>query len=349
MGYRELIQTPLNSGKTKSRSFLCTHQLVDRILPRRQVAVFKGNCKPQTQAKNAVEKIETNFSDIDRTTSSKEDKSSFQTSTKITVELMRGTTGVCDEEESKYRYRHAAKKSLNVSRKSTSNPVTRSLKPENFRGQALPISSPTTHRQALRSDNHRGKSLPTIRSAPAATRSSWRTQLPQLFALYEQQLCPSYRPSAKPPPVPEPVVTLVQDSSSGSRRMRRYSTGRRMSVASTATCSAFDQSIRPHHSHGKPRQRAKGNRRLSLAEGKKDFDQGSMGTWAVRRFLRRSLPDEILEDHEAQDETILNKLPFVTTLPDFPRSSKKLARRNSITLKDIGTEVKLAKGISDHD
>ncbi|XP_019643919.1 PREDICTED: uncharacterized protein LOC109484986 [Branchiostoma belcheri] len=341
MGYRESIKTPVNSPESR-RSFQCSHRVPEscRILPRRQVAVFRGTLQ-QANAEDIVQKMKPrtslmkpNFSEEKRTSRSKEDHTSSQTSTKD--EIMRGTTAVCDRTE-RNGYKQTVKNNVDASRKSASTSATRSLKTEHVRRQAQHISSPTTHRQAPSSHHgkHRGKTLSTTRSAPAAGRSSWRTQLPQLFLLYERQLCVSYRPSAVPPPVPEPVIPVVpSNSSSSSRRMRRYSTGRRMSVASTATCSAFDQSIRPQHAHGKPRQQRPKARRLSLhsADGRKDADRGNMGTWAVRRFLRRSLPDEILEDHEAQDEAMLEKLPFVTTLQDITKPSKKATRRNSVVL-----------------
>ncbi|XP_078695211.1 uncharacterized protein LOC144924133 [Branchiostoma floridae x Branchiostoma belcheri] len=339
MGYRESIKTPVNSPESR-RSFQCSHRVPDscRILPRRQVAVFRGTLQ-QTNAEDIVQKMKPrtslmkpNFSEEKRTTRSREDHTSSQTSTKD--EIMRKATAVCDRTE-RNGYKQTLKNNVEVLRKSASTSATRSLKTEHVRRQAQHISSPTTHRQAPSSHHgkHRGKTSSTTRSAPAAGRSSWRTQLPQLFLLYERQLCVSYRPSAVPPPVPEPVVPVVpSNSSSSTRRMRRYSTGRRMSVASTATCSAFDQSIRPQHAHGKPRHQRSKARRLSLhsADGRKDADRGNMGTWAVRRFLRRSLPDEILEDHEAQDEAMLEKLPFVTSLQNFPRPSKKATRRNSV-------------------
>ncbi|KAI8510405.1 snRNA transcription by RNA polymerase III [Branchiostoma belcheri] len=349
MGYRESIKTPVNSPESR-RLFQCSPSRVPdscRILPRRQVAVFRGTLQ-QANAEDIVQKMKPrtslmkpNFSEEKRTSRSRQDHTSSQTSTKD--EIMRGTTAVCDKTE-RNGYKQTVKNNVDASRKSASTSATRSLKTEHVTRQSQRISSPTTHRQAPSSHHgkHRGKTLSTTRSAPAAGRSSWRTQLPQLFLLYERQLCVSYRPSAVPPPVPEPVVPVVpSNSSSSTRRMRRYSTGRRMSVASTTTCSAFDQSIRPRDAHGKPRQQRPKARRLSLhsADGKKDADRGNMGTWAVRRFLRRSLPDEILEDHEAQDEAMLEKLPFVTSLQDFPRPSKKPTRRNSVVLNAYAATV----------
>eukprot|EP00058_Branchiostoma_floridae_P000406 XP_002585894.1 hypothetical protein BRAFLDRAFT_110886 [Branchiostoma floridae] len=214
MGYREIIKSPVNSREFK-RSFLCTHQLVDRVLPRRQLTVFKGNRQPK--AMDEVEKTKTNFSAMNRITHSKDDHTNFQTSTKVAGDIIKGNTVVWEKAERKHSFRHPKQSNVDVSRKATLNPGARASKLENVGRQPRPVSTPATNTQAQMSGNHCGKPLSTTRSAPPAIGSSWRTQLPQLFLLYQQQLCASYRPSAKPPPVPVPVVPLVPDSSSGER------------------------------------------------------------------------------------------------------------------------------------